>query len=321
MKRRLAVPFAIAAAMVALFLNLAPASAQSDRVWVSHTGDDANNCSESAPCKTFQVAYGKASIHGEVDCLDSGDFGDVVISKSITIDCHSFGGITNNALGGDQVGIAIEFDYFSDPQPDTLPQVVLRNLTISGVDNGGDGILIQGAGAGSTVNVENCVINGNYSSSGFRSGITDERSRGALIISNTTVHNNGAVGILIKSPNNGSRRAVIRNTVVTNSAVGISVGANSEVAIINSEMSDNATAGLVVSASTGSATVDSTTIAHNGFAFQNSGTVRLSNSNVMYNATGWTGVINTFTNNRFTNNGAVGPLVPIGSLSNPTGEQ
>ena len=91
--------------------------------------------------------------------------------------------------------------------------------------------------------------------------------------------------------------------------------------IINSEITDNAVAGLVVSASTGSATVDMTTIAHNGFAFQNSGTVRLSNSNVAYNATAWTGIINTFTNNRFTNNGGVGPLVPIGTASNPTGEQ
>jgi parallel beta helix pectate lyase-like protein len=135
------------------------------------------------------------------------------------------------------------------------------------------------------------------------------------------VHNNASNGILIASPNNGSRRAVIRNTVVTNSNVGISVGANTEVVISHSDISDNTTAGLVVSASTGSVAVDSTTIAHNGFAFQNSGTVRLSNSDIAYNATGWTGTINTFTNNRFTSNGAVGPLIPIGSLSNPTGEQ
>jgi hypothetical protein len=65
---------------------------------------------------------------------------------------------------------------------------------------------------------------------------------------------------------------------------------------------------------TGSATVDSTTFAHNGVAFQNIGTLRLSNSDVAYNTTSSTGTIITFNNNRSTNNGAFGPIVSAGQF-------
>jgi parallel beta helix pectate lyase-like protein len=315
-KRCLAVPFAIAAVMAAIFLSLTPASAQSRRTWVSRDGNNSNDCSQTAPCQTFQVALVKTSLHGEVDCLDAGDFGVVNIFQSVTIDCHSFGGITTN--GADAMAVGISFIEPNDPNP----QAILRNLSIQSNNTGIDGIVIMGDGAGSYISIEKVnITNNNISFDAVTGiGISDQRTHGLLLVSNSTIQNNALIGISLGS-SNGSRRAVIKNTQVSNSGTGIHVGGNSEVVISHSDISDNATAGLVVSASTGSVTVDSTTIEHNGFAFQNSGTVRLSNSDVAYNATGWTGIINTFTNNRFTNNGAVGPLVPIGSLSNPTGEQ
>jgi Right handed beta helix region len=325
MKRCVAVPLAIAAAMVAIFLSLAPAFALQPRTWVSRTGDDGNTCLETAPCKTFAAAISKTNIHGEIDCLDSGDFSSLIIQKSITVDCHGavgaiINGITPNP-DSNGTGIEIDFDQF-DPS-DTPKQVIVRDVTIQGVGDGFTGITINGAGSGTVVNIENCVINGNNNGGGSNlagAGIKDQRVRGILTIDNTKVRNNLNTGISIGSPN-GSRRAVIRNTQVLNSGKGITVGANSEVTISHSDITDNATAGLVVSASTGSAAVDSSTFAHNGFAFQNSGTVRLSNSDVSYNSSGWTGTINTFTNNRFTVNGAGGPLVPIGTAVNPTGQQ
>jgi parallel beta helix pectate lyase-like protein len=311
MKRRLAVPFAIAAAIAAICLSLAPASAQSFHTWVSRTGDDANSCSPTAPCGSFAGAIAKTRNHGEIDCLDSGDFGSVTIQKSVTIDCQGASGgmIVNNFDP-----MTINFDGF-DPS-DTPPSVTLRHLNIIGVGViGSTAIQIEGAGAGSFVNIENCFVT---QQNGF--GIQDQRTRGLLIVDNTTVQNIANFGISIQSAS-GSRRAVIRNTRVINSGQGIVVGANSEVVISHSEISDNANNGLFVTASTGSVTVDSTTIAHNNTAFRNSGTVRLSNSDVSYNAFGWIGTINTFTNNRFTANGVGGPLFPIGSAVNPTGEQ
>src|SRR3984893_8976320 len=62
------------------------AFAQASRTWVSGVGDDVNPCSRTAPCKTFAGAISKTAVGGEIDTLDSGGFGTLTISKSITID-------------------------------------------------------------------------------------------------------------------------------------------------------------------------------------------------------------------------------------------
>ena len=68
-------------------LGLAPlAHAQATRTWVSGVGDDANPCSRTAPCKTFAGAISKTADGGFINVLDSGGFGAVTITKSITID-------------------------------------------------------------------------------------------------------------------------------------------------------------------------------------------------------------------------------------------
>src|SRR6059036_1671383 len=62
------------------------AMAQATRTWVSGVGDDANPCSRTAPCKTFAGAISKTAVNGEINCLDSGGFGSVTITKGLTID-------------------------------------------------------------------------------------------------------------------------------------------------------------------------------------------------------------------------------------------
>src|SRR5215470_7113923 len=59
---------------------------QATRTWVSGVGDDGNPCSRFAPCKTFAGALIKTAAGGEIDALDPGGFGAVVITKAITID-------------------------------------------------------------------------------------------------------------------------------------------------------------------------------------------------------------------------------------------
>src|SRR5262245_29587723 len=59
---------------------------QATRTWVSGVGDDANPGSRTAPCKTFAGAISKTATGGEIDALDSGGFGVLTITKSITID-------------------------------------------------------------------------------------------------------------------------------------------------------------------------------------------------------------------------------------------
>src|SRR3989442_15396047 len=79
---------AFSLAIIALALPLlaaSPAQAQAARTWVSGTGDDANPCSRTAPCKTFAGAISKTAAGGEISVLDPGGFGAVTITKSITI--------------------------------------------------------------------------------------------------------------------------------------------------------------------------------------------------------------------------------------------
>ena len=49
--------------------------------------------------------------------------------------------------------------------------------------------------------------------------------------------------------------------------------------------------------------------------------LRLSNSNVSFNATGVSGTVNSFSNNRFAENGPGGTITPIGAAVIATGQQ
>src|SRR5881394_4327880 len=77
------------------------AQAQATRTWVSGVGDDANPCSRTAPCKTFAGAISRTAAGGEIDCIDPGGFGAVMITKSITIDGNgTFASILNAGTNG-----------------------------------------------------------------------------------------------------------------------------------------------------------------------------------------------------------------------------
>src|SRR2546426_12379215 len=80
--------FTINALAIAIFTFAfaSMAQAQATRTWVSGVGDDVNPCSRTAPCKTFAGAISKTAVNGEIDCLDSGGFGAVTITKGIKID-------------------------------------------------------------------------------------------------------------------------------------------------------------------------------------------------------------------------------------------
>src|SRR5687767_1550373 len=79
---------------LAVLLFSSAGFAQATRTWVSGTGDDANPCSRTAPCKTFAGAISKTAAGGEIDVLDPGGYGGVTILKSITINGGgSLGGV------------------------------------------------------------------------------------------------------------------------------------------------------------------------------------------------------------------------------------
>src|SRR4029078_819770 len=101
----------------------AVAQAQASRTWVSGVGDDVKPCSRTAPCKTFAGAISKTALNGEINCLDPGGFGQVTITKSITIDCHE---IFASILNAGTNGVIIAYDSFN-AATDTKKTVRLRN--------------------------------------------------------------------------------------------------------------------------------------------------------------------------------------------------
>ena len=313
MKRLCGLPFVIAGAIIALSLLTSPASAQASRTWVSGVGDDVNPCSRTAPCKTFAGAISKTAVNGEINCLDPGGFGAVTITKSITIDCHEVYGSILNALTN---GINVAFDSFAGT--DVRKTVNLRNLNLQGFDTGLTGIRIFGAGAGSFVNIEDCLINGNFGSPG--TGIADQRTNGTLNVVNTTIRDMGGSGFTIASAAAGLIKATLSNVKVINAASGIGVGAGAAVHLSNSVVSSNSVAGIAISG--GGINIDATTISFNTIGVkQVGGTVNLSNNDLSFNSAGVSGTVNSHSNNRFTNNGAGGTITPIGSTTNPTGLQ
>src|SRR5688572_26454035 len=126
------------------------ARAQAGRTYVSGVADAVNPCSRTAPCKTFAGAVPKTAAGGEINVLELGGFGSVIITKSITIDgTGTQAGILANNNG---TGVTINITNPSDAKT-----VRLRGLALNGMGTGTQGLLVIAA---SKVIIEDCVIDG-----------------------------------------------------------------------------------------------------------------------------------------------------------------
>ncbi len=298
----------------ALFALSAPAHAQATRTWVSGVGNDADPCSRTAPCKTFAGAISKTAIAGIINCIDSGAYGTVTITKSITIDCHDVFASILNASPPDQPGITtgVIINVGVDPK-DPLRTVRLRNIDISGAGSGNVGISILSAAA---VILEDIEVSGNV-----KDGISDKRSDGSsmLTMKNTVVANNGGPGIAAGAQMN---TLVLDNVQSIKNSYGIALAKNNTATIMRSVFSNNTTAG--VEADSGAQLMlDSSIVSNNGTGIAASGgPVALANTNVAFNTTGITGATTSFGNNRiFGNAGAGMAPSPAGAAAPALGQQ
>ena len=193
-------------AIVALFsaIIVAPAQATSQRTFVSTQGIDNPTCSLVAPCRTFAAAIAATDAGGEVIVLDSGGYGPVTISQSVSIVAPPgvYAGVS--VFSGTGINVA---------GPDVV--VTLRGLTLTGL-GGNLGILFT---QGTLLVVEDCAI------SNFAGGISVGGSVKA-VIARTRVQRS-AVGI---GAGNGAAVTVAHSIVegatfagvqATNSAPGV----------------------------------------------------------------------------------------------------
>ena len=213
-------------AMVGLIFSFAlftTAQAQV-RVFVSGLGSDANPCSRTAPCRTFQQAHNVVTPKGEVVALDSAGYGPITITKSVTISGEGvYAGIT--VFGGSGILIA-------------TPGITvnLRSLQLE-AESAFFGIHVTDVG---TLHIEDCVV------SGFSlMGIFVELSNDGDIFMKDTIVKNCGDGFFIKADAGKQAHASIDNCrFEKNTGSGVFANRNSQVTINRSVASGNSADGF-----------------------------------------------------------------------------
>src|SRR5919108_688209 len=111
-------------------------AALAQRTFVSaETGNDANPCTRTAPCRNFAAAIAQTAAGGEVVALDSGGYGPVTIGSAISLVAPTgvYAGIT--AFSGNAVTVSAG----------SSDVVTLRGLTLNGL-GGSTGIAFDTGG-------------------------------------------------------------------------------------------------------------------------------------------------------------------------------
>jgi Right handed beta helix region len=212
---------------LAALLFVYPAWA-AQRTFVSGTGSDANACSVTAPCRTFQRGIDTADAGGEVVVLDSAGYGSMTINKSVQVivppGVHA--GITAGSFSN---GVTV------NAGPSDV--VTLRGIYITRGDTFNSGILFLGGGA---LFVENCVIEK------FSTGIDFQPTGTArLSVKGTVVRNSGFAGILVLGPTGGVARATVERSWLENVQTGVDGRDNSIVLVLETVATGNSFAGFV----------------------------------------------------------------------------
>ena len=208
--------------LVGTLLYALPAQAQ--RVFVAATGSDSNPCTFTSPCRSFQHAHDVASSGGEIDVLDPAGYGAVTITKTISIQAHGFGGITQMTSGANAITISAG----------TSGAVTLNGLLIDGAGTGNDGIHINSVGS---VQILNCVVR-NFADVGIY--FAPSGSGAELLVEDTVVSDtglaNGTDGIFIFQ--NATSPAILNRVTANGNFTGVYANA-APVMITNSVMSRN----------------------------------------------------------------------------------
>src|SRR5258708_25134143 len=132
--------------LVAGILQLEPAYGQAMRTYVSGTGKDGTACTLANPCRTLQAALKLTNPGGEIQSLDSADYGYVTINQAVTLlGAHGATGV----LAANVSGVTINAG--------ANDVVTLKGLEIDGSGSGVNGIQFN---SGAALNVLDSVIRG-----------------------------------------------------------------------------------------------------------------------------------------------------------------
>jgi hypothetical protein len=260
------IPRALVLGLIMIVAQIAHASAP--RTFVASYGNNANPCSLTAPCRSFNAAIAQVDPGGVVVVLDSAGYGPADISKSVSIVAPPgiYAGITVAPTGFND-GVFISVGNFN---------VTLRGLTITGSNGDPNGILAESSG---TLNIDSCVI------ANTSRGIYVSAS-GALKLSvkDTLIRDTSGEGMNLAGDTGSIVGVVDGSRVERAGACGICASDASSIAVNNTVVDSSFAAGVRAdtfsSLSTAFLTVTNSTITHSGgiglFGFANHGTVNVS---------------------------------------------
>ena len=261
----------VLAVLMTALLQLAPAYGQAMRTYVSGTGKDGTACTLANPCRTLQTALGLTRPGGEIQSLDSADYGYVTINQAVTLlGAHGATGV----LAANVSGVTINAG--------ANDVVTLKGLEIDGSGSGVNGIQFN---SGAALNVQDSVIRG------FAAGIRFQPSSASSFLVSGTILANNTTGVLFQtsSPSNG---VLVDAHLVNNGSGAIVQGASSTtvatLTVQNGVVANNASVGLI-SNGYSVVTASGTTIANNGIGVQAQGSnavLQLAGATVSGNGSG-----------------------------------
>jgi len=205
LRTRAGVPFWTAIGALIAIHSIGDAQATAQRTFVASNGNDANPCSVAAPCRSFAASIAQTNDKGEIVVLDSAGYGNVTITKSVTI----------VSPPGIYAGISVFTgnDGITVNAPSGV--IVLRGLKING-QGGNVGInFVQGA----ELRIERCDI-----AAMRQFAINASLAAGASIyIRDTTISGSGTPvgsGIFLTG---GGRVSLERVAITGSPSVGITI--------------------------------------------------------------------------------------------------
>jgi len=315
----------VAGAVLAFVCAVGPAAAASQRTFVSTAGVDNPACSVASPCRTFMGAVAATTKRGEVIVLDSGGYGQIIITQSISI----------IAPPGVYAGVSVSSGDGITITTANNDSVTLRGLTINNVASCNRGIHYDGDGylQLDDVRVIGCSAeclrfapsaNGHLKVEGSTFAycgwgiVIAPVALGRVFIERSVTHHNESTGIYVAD----NAKVVVRASSSVFNDNGVWAfsqvpGNATELIIESSDLSNNGT-GLLVGLLAGpaSASVNNSTIAANatGVATSDNGTVLLGATTISRNNIGvacnGTGVAKSQGNNLISGNSITDGCVP-----------
>ncbi|PYQ59703.1 MAG: hypothetical protein DMF58_10700 [Acidobacteria bacterium] len=243
------------------------------RTFVSaSSGNDGNQCTLAAPCRTFTAALAQTDSKGEIVALDSGGYGTVTIDRSVTI----------TAPAGIYAAMAPSTGTAITVAAGASDIVTLRGLVVNGLGSAYRGIDFT---SGSQLRVEHCLIEG------FTNAALNGSPDNSDLYVIDTVAQNNAYGFIYGTLGANGARGIFVRSRAERSGYGFAPSANSSATIIDCVAVGNVYG--FYSGATGSSVmnVDRSVSAYNTYGVETFGVSRIRNSLITANTTG----ISTFT--------------------------